>query len=112
MRDTVDEALRVLELQATERTQVLDPDAIEIGDGTSLDLLRAVYRNSALPLSVRMRAASMALPFEVPKLSVAATIGLDPNWPDRMEELIAKRRAKQIEAKQIEANVVGLVTRR
>jgi hypothetical protein len=40
---------------------------------TSLDLLQAVYRDRYQPLSVRMRAAALCLPFEFPKLSVNVT---------------------------------------
>ena len=40
----------------------------------SLDFLTAVYRDETLPLSVRMKAAIAALPFEHPKLSVVTSL--------------------------------------
>jgi hypothetical protein len=43
-------------------------------DVTSLEFLRKVYRNNDLPLSVRMRAAALAIPFEAPKLAATAYI--------------------------------------
>jgi hypothetical protein len=52
-----------------------DPEEIEIPpNGISIDLLRAVYRNPAIPLPVRMRAAGLALPHEVPRLMVSAQV--------------------------------------
>jgi hypothetical protein len=49
-----------------------NPEEIEIPpDGISLDLLRAIYRNSAISLSVRIRCAMACLPFETPKLAVS-----------------------------------------
>ena len=47
------------------------PEEIEIGpNATALDLLRVICRCRDLGLSVRMRAAIGALPFETPKLAV------------------------------------------
>src|SRR5260370_5150630 len=48
---------------------------IDIGpNGMSIDLLRAVYRSTSIPLQVRLRAAIAVLPHEVPRLMVSAQI--------------------------------------
>jgi hypothetical protein len=59
-------------------------------EATSLDLLQAVYRNSDIPLSVRMRAASMAIPYEFPKLSVVASIHDPAGFAERLERAIER----------------------
>jgi hypothetical protein len=57
---------------------------------TSLDFLQAVYLNNELPLSVRMRAAIAALPFEAPKLAVIANLSTK-DFADRLEAQIKYR---------------------
>jgi hypothetical protein len=53
-------------------------ELIELAPGEiSLDLLRRVYRSTQQPMSLRMRAAIEALPFEVPKLSATAIASMD-----------------------------------
>jgi hypothetical protein len=43
-------------------------------NGMSIDLLRAVYRSTSIPLPIRLRAAIAALPHEVPRLAVTALV--------------------------------------
>ena len=76
------------------------PQEIEMpADGISIDLLRAVYRNSSLPLTTRMRAAIAALPFETPKLAVTATVSENDfaTLLDRRLKRIEEMKAKAIE---------------
>ena len=50
-------------------------DRLGLGpNAMSIDLLRAVYRNSSIPLPVRIRCAVAALPHEVPRLQVSAQV--------------------------------------
>jgi hypothetical protein len=50
-------------------------NGLDIGpNGTSLNLLQAVYRDPAQHLTIRMRAASMAIPFEHAKLLATAVL--------------------------------------
>ena len=73
--------------------------AIEVApDGTSLDLLRAIYRRADLPLSTRIRAATAALPHEHPKLAVTAMVTSD-DFAIQLDNAI--KRSRQIETKPI-----------
>jgi hypothetical protein len=56
-------------LDRIEAAQAID----EVEDAHAF--LKAVYRNPAVPLPIRMRAAIEALPFERPKLAVTAVYG-------------------------------------
>jgi hypothetical protein len=63
--------------------------SIRASGHTSLDLLRAVYRSPAVPLSVRLRAAIAALPHEHPKLAVTANLNGE-TFADALERAIAR----------------------
>jgi hypothetical protein len=56
---------------------------------TALELLQAIYRDSSLPLSVRMRAARDAIPYEQPRLSMVAQAG--PSFASALEETLKRR---------------------
>ncbi|MGB8068960.1 MAG: hypothetical protein WCF38_14905, partial [Pseudolabrys sp.] len=72
-------------------------EAIEVApDGTSLDLLRAIYRRADLPLSTRMRAATAALPHEHPKLAVTTVVNAG-DFADQLERAV--ERSRMVEAK-------------
>ena len=78
---------------------------------SSLDLLRAVYRDPTLHLSIRMRAAMACLPFETPKLLATAIIN-EGSVAELLDRRIAKlaemeRQQKLIEAKPIAESTKG-----
>lgn len=81
MKETFNEALARLFTSQDELTLPVD--------ATSLDFLRAIYRDQRQPLATRMRAAIAALPFELPKLSVSANlnIGLGSRMERHMERI-------------------------
>jgi hypothetical protein len=52
-----------------------DPESIELPPGAlSLEFLQAIYRSSAQPMARRMKAASIAIGYESPKLAVTAVV--------------------------------------
>jgi hypothetical protein len=73
-------------------------------NGMSLDLLRAVYRNSAIPLSTRIRCAVAALPHEFPRLQVTAQV-TDQDFASLLDERIRNmervNNGRAIEAKPV-----------
>jgi hypothetical protein len=89
-----------------------EPETNEIEippNGTSLDLLQAVYRRTDLPLTTRMRAAIAALPHETPRLAVQALITeqdiatvLDRRIAHYRQLQRANGSSKLIEAKAVE----------
>jgi hypothetical protein len=81
MTETIHNVLDRIEAEAVTKVA---PEA------TSLDLLQAVYRNRDVPLSVRMRAAGMAIPYEFPKLSVVASVSDSSAFAERLERAIQR----------------------
>ena len=67
---------------------------IDIGEGMSIDLLRAVYRNPSIPLPVRIRCAVAALPHEVPRLAVTALVN-EQSFAEILDRRL--KRIKEIE---------------
>ena len=90
MPKAVDEAL-----ERDERERERRLSELELADTGSLGLLQSIYRSPAMPLSVRMRAAATALPFEFPKLAVTASFNGEA-FADMMERA-NRRSAKVIE---------------
>jgi hypothetical protein len=78
----------------------------ENGAGTSagtagthaIDYLRSVYRNPLQPDNVRMRAAAIAIEYELPRLAVTATIN-SGDFAVQLDRAI--ERSRMIEAKPV-----------
>jgi hypothetical protein len=73
---------------------------------SSLDLLQAIYRCPDQPLSVRMKAAIAALPYEHPKLAVTAVLDGSEDLGARLNRAI-QRSAKVIELRAADAPVAS-----
>jgi hypothetical protein len=86
MPKAIDEALERVEL---EREQRLNEELAIGPNGTSLTLLQRVYRCAMLPLNTRVRAATVAIQFEHPKLAVTANV-TDEEFGFRLDQAIQR----------------------
>lgn len=80
-------------------------EGVEEAQPSALKLLQRTYRDEAQPLSVRLRAAIEALPFESPKLQAIGYGSLDGTaFADRLERALQRSNgARLIEGKVVEA---------
>ena len=60
---------------------------------TALALLQAIYRNKLAPLSVRMRAATIAIAYETPKLAVTGYIKDEATFASALERALSRSNA-------------------
>ena len=58
----------------------------------AIDYLRSVYRNPLQPDNVRMRAAAIAIEYELPRLAVTATVNATGDFADQLEKAIERSR--------------------
>jgi hypothetical protein len=58
---------------------------------TSLDFMKAIYRDPRQPISRRMRAAQIAIAYEHPKLSATYAVDGSRNFAQQMKELATIR---------------------
>ena len=73
------------------------PEEPEVPEGeTALGLLQAVYRNKRVPLHTRMRAASLAIGYEVPKLAVTGYVRDDASFAVALDRAIERSRAGKV----------------
>ena len=85
----------------TELDAILDKISVEAAqsapDGeTALGLLQEVYRNKRVPLSTRMRAATIAIQYEVPKLAVTGYMRDDASFAVALERAIQRSREGRV----------------
>jgi hypothetical protein len=67
-----------------------DPDSIELPPGAlSLEFLQAIYRSADQPMARRMKAASIAIQYESPKLAVTVQVN-DEGMAARLQRCIAR----------------------
>jgi tripartite-type tricarboxylate transporter receptor subunit TctC len=62
----------------------------------SLEFLQAIYRSATQPMARRLKAASIAIAYESPKLSATLAVQADDSWAAKLKNAIA--RSSKVEA--------------
>jgi hypothetical protein len=65
-------------------------DQIEIFEGDALEYLQSIYKGRVKYDAYRFRAANAAVPYERPKLAVAAILHPDGSFAERLEKAISR----------------------
>ena len=87
-----------------------DDNAAGTAGTKAIDYLRSVYQNPLQPDNVRMRAAAIAIEYELPRLAVTATFD-SADFAARLDKAVERtRKVAVIEAKPIETNAANSVT--
>jgi hypothetical protein len=71
-------------------------EQISVEEGNALDLLQSIYRDPCIPLPVRMRAATIAIAYESPRLAVTAYLSNADDFAARLDTAIEKSRSPKI----------------
>jgi hypothetical protein len=85
--------LELVDLYAPTRetASLADEDSIELPPGAlSLEFLQAIYRSATQPMARRMKAASIAIAYESPKLSATLAVQADDSWAAKLKNAIAR----------------------
>jgi hypothetical protein len=76
-------------LDLRPRASVRD-EPVVFFSGSALDYLQAIYQGRIEPDFTRMRAASLALPFESPKLQATATVRFDLDFSAKLDRAVRR----------------------
>ena len=81
---------------------------VEVFEGDALEYLQSIYQGRIKYDAYRFRAANAAVPYERPKLAVAAILHPDGSFAERLEKAISRSQAptKLIEAKAIDVRSI------
>ena len=77
----------------TALADLVDDDSITLPPGAnSLEFLQAIYRSATQPMARRLKAASIAIQYESPKLAVTAVLDSHDSFAVQLEAAIARSR--------------------
>ena len=77
--------------ETARQAELVDEDSIELPPGAlSLEFLQAIYRSATQPMARRLKAASIAIGYESPKLAVTAVVEGSDSLAARLNRAIER----------------------